>query len=249
MHSLKDNLKEGKVVIGTWVASGSPVVLDIMSSFPWDFIVLDAEHGPIDVPQVQQLAQVCWGPLVRIQNGGDYWTIKRYMDMGAQGVIVPRVENAYAMRAIQSAAYYPPKGRRGLGYSPSNWYGRFTEKSFRTASEYTVVIPQIESKAGMFNLPFILEEHPDAAMIGPWDLTADMGIPGQFDSPEYQKHLKIFLNECRRTNVPPGIHIPEPEPEKVLEMKKMGFRFLVYALDLSMLTRACEYGYKALKEG
>lgn len=248
MNDLKHALKDGDVVIGTWVASGSHVVLDIMSSFPWDFIVLDAEHGPIGAPEAQRLAQVCWNPLVRIENGGDYWTVKRYLDMGALGIIVPRVENNYAMKAILNAAYYPPKGKRGLGYSPSNDYGRYVQKAFKTENDRTVVIPQIESKAGILNLPLILEEKPDAAMIGPWDLTADMGIPGQFESESYQEVLRYFLKECRRTKVAPGIHIPEPEPEKVLEMKKMGFRFLVYALDLSILTRACEAGINALKE-
>jgi len=248
--TLKGDLKAGMTVIGTWCASGSPVVLDIMSSFEqWDFIVLDAEHGPIDAVVAHSLLRTRkWGQLVRIENGGDYWTIKKYLDMGADGVIVPRVENGYAMRAIQAAAFYPPEGRRGLGYSPSNIYGREITNAPKVSNQNVVVIPQIESNAGILNLPMILEEGPDAAMIGPWDLTADMGIPGKFENRGYLKTLDYFLKECQRTKVPPGIHIPDFSPDKVLEMQKMGFRFLVFALDLSMLTWACEYGIKRLME-
>jgi 2-dehydro-3-deoxyglucarate aldolase len=244
--TLKDNLKAGRSVIGTWVASGSPVVLDIMSSFPWDFIVLDAEHGPIDAPIAHALMRDC-RPLVRVEDGGNYWTIKKYLDMGAGGVIVPRVESGYAMKAIKDAAFYFPQGRRGLGYSPSNGYGRGIKQAVRQ-NDGVVVIPQIESNAGILNLPLILEQGPDAAMIGPWDLSADMGRPGEFEDRHYLKTLDYFLRECQRTKVPPGIHIPDFDPDKLLEAKKAGFRFLVFALDVSMLTWACEQGIKRLLE-
>lgn len=254
MITLKARMRDRPQVIGTWLVSASPIMAEVMSSFDWDFITLDAEHGPVDAPQSLHLIQVInnsrtTATLIRIENSGNHWTIKRYLDMGAQGVIVPRVESSYAMQSIKAAATYPPEGKRGLGYSPSNQYGRDIDYHFMSDNEMVVVVPQIESKGGMLNLELILEKRPDAALLGPWDLSADMGIPGHFNHPDFQAALDYFLKMCKRHHVMPGIHIPDPNPDRLLQMRDRGFRFLVYGTDVSMLNWACEDGLRRLCGG
>ncbi len=245
---LKKALAAGDLVVGSWVLSGSPIIANIMVDSNLDFVVIDAEHGPMDLPQVHDMLRGAgwFGTLVRTEGWND-WNIKRYLDAGAEGVIVPRIEWPGQLGIVMDAAFYPPQGKRGLGYAASNSYGLELTDGFAHDNETVVVIPQIETKEGIINLAGILGLGPDAAMIGPWDLTASLGIPGQFGHTDYLQTLDYFLQMCKKYHVAPGIHIAEPDLRACTTAMRHGFQFIAYGMDVTIIRKAVDVAAEHLR--
>ncbi len=252
--SLRERLRAGETVIGSWLNSGSPIVAELMAACGFDFLCVDVEHSAVDLPQTQQLFQAIrsghpkCAALVRM-HGVDYAFVKRYLDAGAHGVVAPLVRTREEAELLVQAAKYPPQGLRGVGFCRANDYGLRVADEFARANDEILVAVQIEHIEAVRNIEAILSVPGiDAAFIGPYDLTASMGIAAQFDHPDYLASRAAILAACQRHKIAPGIHIVPPDTTQAKSRLSEGYRFLAYSLDITMLTTACTEGLAALRK-
>lgn len=244
--TLKRKLADKQLTIGSWITLAHPAIAEIMARSGFDWLAVDLEHSVITIREAEELIRIIAlhgvPPLVRLTSN-DVNQIKRVMDAGAHGVIVPMVNSrADAERAVASV-YYPPRGRRGVGLARAQGYGTCFADYQSWLEQEAVVIVQVEHIAAVEDLDAILDTPGvDGYIIGPYDLSASMGIPGQFDDPR----LKQAIERIRTTGIakskPGGLHVVEPSPEQLREHVARGFRFLAYSLDTRMLDTACRNG-------
>ena len=250
---MKQKLVSGELLIGSWLTFPDCGVAEIMAKAGFDWLTVDMEHSAIDLGQAQELIRVISlceiAALVRLP-ANDAALAKRVMDAGASGVIVPMVNSADEARAAVAAVKYAPAGRRSVGLARAQGYGTQFEDYVGTANERSLVIVQIEHIEAVRNLEAILGvSGVDALMVGPYDLTGSMGIPGQFDRPEVAEALARILAVSRALNVPAGMHVVQPSHEEVLERAAQGFRLIAYSVDFLLLGQACRSGVADIRRG
>ena len=193
---LADKLKNRKKVIGTtMLLVKNPMILENMNRDELDFVLFDAEHGVFDTQNVVELLQVCrlmgLPAFLRAQDC-EYHLIAKAIDMGADGIMVPRTETLEQLRTAVDALLFYPDGRKGCG-----GHGQFrTGEQYADFKKTRFLIPQIESPKGIEMLPKMLEEYGEyisAVMIGPYDLSIMVGTPKDIKSPEMIAAIqKIF---------------------------------------------------------
>lgn len=231
-NELKAKLKAGKVVLGTGVGIGHPDVAEILAQAGYDWMVLDTEHSPMDVSQVQVLLQAMsfskTVPLVRVA-WNDMVLIKKALDIGAYGIIVPWVNTKEdAKRAVQ-AVRYPPQGLRGFG--PRRAAMRDPDY-VKTANDEIFLGVQIETQTALDNLDEILSvEGIDATLIGPSDLSLSLGVHEQWSNPKFTSAIEKILDASKRHGVAPGSLAPY---EWQLRLKQ-GFKMILLTLDMWLL--------------
>jgi len=247
-------MRVGETVVGSWLNSGSPMIAELMASCGFDFICVDAEHSAVDLPEAQRLFQAIrsgcakCASLVRL-HGVDYAFVKRYLDAGADGVIAPLIRSAAEARLLVQACKYPPIGMRGIGFCRANGYGTRVEEEVRRANEDVLVAVQIEHADAIAVIDEILAVPGiDAAFIGPYDLTASMGIAAQFTHPDYLAARAKVLSACARHKITPGIHAVPSDPEAARNAIAEGYRFVAYSLDITMVATACRHGIAQIRK-
>jgi 2-dehydro-3-deoxyglucarate aldolase len=245
MVNIRQLLKSGRPVIGSWINSASPIIAEIMASTGFDFLTVDVEHSAVDLVQTQLLFQAIksgnpqCAPLVRLA-GNNYADTKRYLDAGASGVIAPFINTAEQARELIRAVKYPPEGLRGVGFCRANGYGMYLLESVATANDETFVCVQIEHIDALRNIDEILcVPGIDAVIIGPYDLSASMGLTAQFEHPEMITAIDSIGVACQSHGIVAGIHVVKPAPEDVVRRYREGYRFIAYSLDITMLMNAC----------
>lgn len=245
-ESLKKRLKNRKLTIGSWLQINSPIVAEIMSKAGFDWLVVDLEHSAIGISEAQTLIQIidlagCI-PLVRLSSN-DPTLIKRVMDAGSHGIIVPNVDSTDEAAKAVKATQYPPNGMRGVGLWRAQGYGfNFDEYKKWQASE-SIVIVQIEHIDAVNNLEAILRtEGVDGFIIGPYDLSASLGIPGEFEHPDFKNALERVLEVSKKMEALMGTHVVMPDVFAVKEKIKEGYRFIAYGIDTLFLGQSCRDG-------
>lgn len=247
--------KDKPILIGSWINSASPIVAEIMSAAQFDFLCVDAEHSPVSIEGVHRLVQAirAGNPGCRAfvrMPGNAYDETKRYLDMGVSGVIAPLVNTAAEAERLVRSSKYPPQGDRGVGYCPSNGYGFDFDRYMVSANEETMIVVQIEHIKGVENIDSILSvDGIDAVFIGPYDLSASMGITAQFQHPDYTDAIAHILERCTFHGVRPGLHVVQPDVDQVMERVREGFSLIAYSLDITMLGVACRDGLNSIREG
>lgn len=249
---LKDKIKSRKLTLGSWITLGHPALAEIMAKAGFDWLVVDLEHSVISIDVAGELIRVidlCGvAPLVRLTSN-DSDQIKRVMDVGAHGIIVPMVNTpAEAARAV-AATRYPPLGSRGVGLSRAQGYGANFQEYLKWQSDGPVVIVQIEHKDAMDALEDILNvPGVDGFILGPYDLSCSLGIPGQFERPEYVSAVAHILETGKRLGRPAGLHIVEPNLQELEQTIRQGYTFIAYSVDFRMLDVSARQGIARLRE-
>ena len=252
MNSLKTKIKNMDITIGSWINMSHLSIAEIMVQSGFDWLTIDIEHSAITMDQVQQLIQVidlggCI-PLVRV-SANDANIIKRVMDAGSHGVIVPMVNSKEDAARAVGAVKYPPKGFRGVGLSRAQSYGADFEGYMKWNEEESIVIVQIESIEAVANLESILSvDGVDAFIVGPYDISSSLGIAGQFDNPKMLEVLSEIQDVARRLNKVSGYHVVPPKPDLVVEKIEQGYRFIAYSVDFLLLGETCRQGLKAIRQ-
>ncbi|MEN8231032.1 MAG: aldolase/citrate lyase family protein, partial [Bacteroidota bacterium] len=180
-----DQLKENKPSLGGWVMTASVTCAEIMAQAGFDWVCIDAEHSPVNDETVQNMfiAIERHGaePFVRIPRN-DEVVFKKYLDMGAKGIVVPMVNSAEEVERAIAYASYSPQGIRSFALPRANGYGAFATEYFNHANENLFMGIMIEHVDALKNLDEIFSnKRIDAVFIGPYDLSGSMNIPGQFD--------------------------------------------------------------------
>lgn len=232
---------EGDLLTGLWVALANPHSAEICAGAGFDWILIDAEHGPNDIPLIAaQLAAVTrhpTHPVVRLPMG-EPWLIKQALDIGAQTLMIPMVETAEQAELLARALRYPPFGIRGMGASlgrASN-FGRIADYA-ETANDQVCLIAQIESRLGVENVDAIVAtEGVDAILIGPADLSADMGYGGKATVPEVMETVEMLIGKIKAAGKPAGIMTGDPE--MIALACRAGVRFMANGTDTWLLANA-----------
>jgi 4-hydroxy-2-oxoheptanedioate aldolase len=208
-NSVKRLLAAGRPALGTWVTLGSPLAAEWLAQLGWDWIIVDQEHGAIDTADLLGLLQAISTtpsvPLVRVP-WADPQAIKRALDVGAYGLMLPMVESREQAEQCVRAMKYPPAGQRSYGGTRRTLYGGPDYNDH--ANEQVLVIPMIESIAGVAHVDDILSvPGVDACFVGPNDLAASLGLPPSLNprGAAYDEALARILDACRRHGVAPGI--------------------------------------------
>lgn len=237
---LKERLAEGRTAIGGWLTVNSPVVAAGMASLGFHWVAIDMEHGPIDETAAQAvfiaLERHGAAPMVRMPHADPYHA-RRMLDLGAQGLIVPNVEDPTAFSEFLAHCLYPPAGRRGIGLSRCNgWGDSFAEY---LAGFAPVIVAQIETAAGaaaagaIGALPAV-----DALFLGPYDLSASLGASGDFETTSFKSAIASVREVCDTCGIAAGIHQVDPDPAALQARVDEGFRFVAYGTDVIAMRSA-----------
>ena len=252
-QALKLKLKNNELSIGSWITLGHPSIAEIFARAGFDWLVVDLEHSTITMEAAAELIRVidlCGvSPLVRLtSNHPDQ--IKRIMDAGAHGIVVPMVNSAEDASKAVTATRYAPVGNRGVGLARAQAYGPgFKDYLSWQQESGPIVIVQIEQQAAIDQLDQIFAvPGVDGFIIGPYDLSCSMGMPGEFERPEFVAEMQTILNTGQNCGYPAGIHLVEPDPERLQEIFEEGYRFVAYSVDIRMLDVSARVGTHVLKE-
>ena len=237
--SLKNKLKNRKLSLGSWIQIGHPAVAEIMANQGFDWLCVDLEHGHIDIESLTNIFRTLKAydiaSLVRLPKNDEVW-IRRSLDAGADGLIIPMINTPEEARYAVRMAKYPVEGSRGFGYCRANAYGAKFNEYVENINEEVLIIAQIEHFSAINNLQEILEvDGIDAVFIGPLDLSGSYGHTGQLDSPEMKMALEKYLSFCEQVGKPAGLHIVEPDKSSVKNAVESGYTFIALGLDVTFL--------------
>ncbi|SFK60442.1 2-dehydro-3-deoxyglucarate aldolase [Nitrosomonas aestuarii] len=240
---LKSKLTQSAVTIGSWITLGHTAIAEIMATAGFDWLVLDMEHSVLELNEVQSIIQVldarqCPAIVRLTSNHPDQ--IKRVMDAGATGIMVPMIKSAADAKAAIDAVYYPPRGQRGVGLARAQGFGASFPAYQQWLEHNAVIVAMIEHIDAVNAIDSILSVPGiDAYIIGPYDLSGSMGRPGEINHPDVQTAITRILEAGQRAQKPGGIHVIEPDPEALQQRIESGFNFLGYSLDIRILDSIC----------
>jgi 4-hydroxy-2-oxoheptanedioate aldolase len=249
-NRFKTGIRERSPQIGFWSSLCSNIVAEILSASGYEWVLLDSEHAPNEIPgllsQLQAMVNGTAEPVVRCA-WNDTVLIKRTLDIGARSVLIPFVQNAEEARRAVVAARYPPRGSRGVSVAPrANLYGR-VPRYHDTAHEDTCVLIQVETAAALKEIEKIAEvDGVDGIFIGPSDLAADMGHLGNNNHPEVQDTIADACRRIRAAGKPVGTLVVDASAGA--RFFEMGFTFIAIGSDVGTLGRGSEALYAECRE-
>ncbi len=251
--SILDKLKRGENIYGTCIVSTSPIWSKSLNNSGLDFVFLDTEHIPMDRTELTGLCQVYSAmgisPIVRIPSPDPY-TACMVKDAGAVGVIAPYVENAEQIRQLVGATKFRPlKGER-LQRILNN--EEVLEPQLKTYlekyNEGSLTIVNIESLAAVNNLDVLLNiDGLDAIIIGPHDLSINLGIPEQYEHPEFEKVVKKIIQKSRSKEIAAGIHFPD-NPDRQIKWMKEGVNIIMHSSDMLLFHQKLKEDINKIKK-
>jgi 4-hydroxy-2-oxoheptanedioate aldolase len=250
-NTLKAALATKTVQMGLWMNLVSPIAAEALSGAGFDWLLIDGEHGPNDIPTILAQVQAIGSrtSVVVRPPVGEVRMIKQLLDLGVQTILVPMIESADHAAQMVKAMHYPPVGMRGVGatIARASDYGRITDY-ITTANDQTCLILQIESRAGLAALPEILKlDGVDGVFIGPADLAADMGYPGNAAAPEVQATIDSTLAAIIASGKSAGILTFDAKAAQ--RYAAMGVTFLGIGSDVAVLVKAMTATLQAAKAG
>jgi 2-keto-3-deoxy-L-rhamnonate aldolase RhmA len=237
MTALQSALRNGDPVVGTWLTIGHPQVAEIAAGSDLDFVVVDTEHATMDLADVEDLlraTEAAGGTALARVPWNDPVRIKRLLDTGPAGLVVPMVETAEQARQAVSAMRYPPDGERGIAAARAADYGRSFESYVTDESEDLLTVVQIETERGVQNAAEIAAvDGVDALFVGPADLSASVGAFLDFESGAVTGALDAVTEAGARQDVPVGTLASGPDA--VDDWLDRGMDFLAVGVDAGML--------------
>jgi len=249
---LKEKLQNKELSIGSWLTIPHQAVIEIMSTAGFEWLTIDMEHSPISIETIMNLIGHIQGngmqALVRVSKNEEV-AIKRVLDAGADGVIVPMIKNKEEAIEAVSFVKYPPLGKRGVGLNRAQKYGTAFDTYQDWVKNNAVVIAQIEHIDAVNNLEDIFSVPGiDGIIVGPYDLSASMGFPGEYDREDVKEALERIDIVAKKLNKPLGFHIVESDHSKILEKINKGYSFLAFSLDFFFLGDKARQEMNLLKE-
>jgi 2-keto-3-deoxy-L-rhamnonate aldolase RhmA len=251
-NSVKEQLRAGNCVYGTSLEDClDPEMAVLLASAGLDFFFVDTEHCPASYAQIQALCRSGRGskiiPLVRVTQN-EPALISRALDVGAMGVIVPRVHTEAQARAALDVMKFPPLGHRGFGLRGivTDFGIAGARDEVKSANQETLAILMIESRDGLENVEAIAATPSlDALFIGPYDLSLSLGIVEEFDNPVFWEAVVRVIAACEKTGIAAGLQ--SGNVEIVLKARSLGARLLIYGSDVSVLLQGYQNAIARLK--
>lgn len=242
---MKEKLKNREKVFGAWTSVPHPSVSEMFGSMMKpDFIGIDIEHTCVSLEGVQQIMTAgqatgtCMIPRVASHEA---IVIRRLLDAGADGVMVPMVTSRKEVDQIVKTFKYPPMGQRSFGVSRAQGYGGRYDNYTDTWNKKSILLIQIESIAGVEAADEMLScEYIDGVMIGPYDISGSLGVPGKLNDPKVMKACDRVVAACERHKKSCGTQIVEPSEDNVNDAFDSGYTFVVLSSDIFLMWKWCE---------
>ncbi|MCB0482452.1 MAG: 2,4-dihydroxyhept-2-ene-1,7-dioic acid aldolase [Flavobacteriales bacterium] len=229
----------GNKTIGSWITLGNYSIAEVMAQAGFDWLCVDIEHTAIPVSEMQLLIAAIQanGVVAYVRVGAnDELIIKRALDAGADGIIVPMINSKEEAQKAVNACFYPPIGKRGVGLARAQGYSFGFENYKNNKAKNIELIVQIEHIDAINNLEEILSvSGVSGSFIGPYDLSGSLGNPGVFDTPEMQKALTKYEQIAGSKNKKMGVHVVNPNGDLVTEKISLGYNFIAFSLDTFFL--------------
>ena len=240
-----------KTSIGSWITNYNISALDVMSKCRFDWICIDLEHTTITLEQLQNLLNVLdknkTYSFVRVSENNKT-EIKKVLDLGAKGIIVPMVNTVAQAKNAISYATYPPKGKRGFALGRAHGFG-YELKKYQKISKNIKIVLQIESAEGINNLDKILKiEGIYSTLIGPRDLSGSIGKVGDFKNKKFLKFLKRYEQISKKNKISMGMHVAYPDTDAVNQYIKKGYKFMAIGTEKTFLGNSCINSLKKIKK-
>lgn len=241
IRAIRQALEKDKPSIGSWMQIPNSSVAEIMGQAGYDWVAVDLEHGSIGVQDLPDLFRALelgqTLPLARLAHGHTK-DCKQALDAGAGGVIVPMVESASQLEKVRDACRWPPAGIRGVGFSRANLFGKHFA-AYAEEAQAPLLVAMIEHVRAVDNLAEILQVPGlDAIMVGPYDLSASLGLTARFDHVEFEATMQRIRTLSREHRIAFGVHVVMPEPAALAQRIAEGCRFIAYSIDAVFLNMA-----------
>ncbi len=241
MPMLNKRLKDGEVLVGTLVGMGSPEAAEALSLSGMQWLFVDMEHSAMGIGAVQSILQAAAPAtpcLVRPPAADEGW-LKKSLDIGPAGLIVPHVNTADEARRVIRLTRYPPLGGRSIGIARAQGYGLHFEQYLQRANDEVAIVLQIEHRDAVDNIESIAAvKGIDGLYIGPYDLSASMGKPGAVNDPDVQEAIGRVETCAREAGIPLGIFVAAPEAAGAYIRR--GYQLITVGVDALMLAQAAK---------
>jgi 4-hydroxy-2-oxoheptanedioate aldolase len=238
MKNLKYRLKQGETLHGCWLNLGTAITAEIVGLAGFDWVLIDLEHGAgveKDVlAQLQALEHTSAAPIIRVE-GSQRQRINRVLDMGAEGIMCPRISNTAEARDVASALHYPPRGKRGIAKMVrATGFGKDFNGYYNNSKDNILGIVQIETAEVLNHLEAVAAiDGIDVLFIGPSDLSMELGIFGQLDHPLFRDALKATVSAAEKAGKATGILLFTPDDYKTYH--DLGMRFIACGADATFV--------------
>lgn len=246
LNKLKNAIEKNKYAVGTFLGAANPSIVEIMGYTGLDFVVIDTEHGPYDTMPMSDLIQAAeskgLSPLVRIADI-THKEMQRALDNGAEGIIIPCLKSMDDFRKVVELGKFAPLGNRGFikgrgsGFGNEPWATGTLTEYMQNSNEKVMLLPQCETIEALNNIEEIVQiEGINGIFIGPFDLSICMGIPGQFDAPEFREAVDMILRACKAAGKLCMTFTTTPEEARMYIDK--GFDAVAYSIDTIVIGQA-----------
>ena len=200
-------LRAGETLLGSMVTLGAPAVAEIIAGVGFDWLFIDGEHAPLETGDILGILQAVGDRIACIVRvpGAEEVPIKKALDLGAEGIIVPQVNTVDQAASVVRFARYSPTGSRGVGLARAHGYGMRFDQYVATANEQTAVIVQAEHAIAVENIESIVKvQGIDAVLVGAYDLAASLGKMGRIDDPAVTDAIEHVSKTCQAAGIPLG---------------------------------------------
>lgn len=238
-EQIAQRLRSREPVFGCWTSLGHPSITEAFCRIGVDFIGMDLEHSTISQEQAQRIiaaAQANQTACLARASSHNGEQIRRLLDSGADGILVPNVSTPEEVERIVEWMKYPPVGKRGFGVARAQGYGHDFDAYVAGWNRRSALMIQIESIAGVEEAETLLDPpEVDGAMVGPYDISGSLGIPGQLMHPRVTRACARVVGICRKLGKACGTQVIDPDPKNVRAALKAGYTFVVLASDVFLL--------------
>lgn len=251
--ALKRKMRAREPVVGTWITLGHAGIAEMLADAGFDWIVVDMEHSAIGIDTAADLIRTIslsgGVPLVRMPDQSPT-LIKRVMDAGAAGVVVPNVRTAQEAASVVSAVRYPSAGTRGVGLARAQEYGLGFEEYKAWQADHSIVLVMIEHIDTIADIGAICATQGiDGVFVGPYDLSGSIGKPGSLTDPDVEAAVARVTQAAEHAGISAGYHVVPRDPSQVVARIAQGFNFVGYTLDSIMLAETFREHLSQIRDG
>ena len=249
---LKDSLRNREKLFGAWVSYAEPSITETFAKAGFDFLAIDMEHSTITLPQAQRIiaaSQFYNVPCLPrpVSHSNDFF--KPLLESGSDGLLVQMVNTTDEVEKIINYLKYPPIGKRSYGVNRAQEYGFEFNNYITNWNDESTLIIQVESIEAVNNIDNLLSfDQIDGVMIGPYDISGSLGVPGETNHPKVIEASKKVINSCKKYGKSCGTQLNDPNPKNIQSLFDLGYTYAILGSDLFVLWKWAEHMQQIIKK-
>jgi len=249
---LKDSLRNREKLFGAWVSYAEPSITETFAKAGFDFLAIDMEHSTITLPQAQRIiaaSQFYNVPCLPrpVSHSNDFF--KPLLESGSDGLLVQMVNTTDEVEKIINYLKYPPIGKRSYGVNRAQEYGFEFNNYITNWNDESTLIIQVESIEAVNNIDNLLSyDQIDGVMIGPYDISGSLGVPGETNHPKVIEASKKVINSCKKFGKSCGTQLNDPNPKNIQSLFDLGYTYAILGSDLFVLWKWAEQMQQIIKK-